>query len=52
MGGYRPMKEITVGIIGDGSDENPYRPDYDKEWRSPRYNHDEELVVVVVPDTS
>jgi len=36
----------TVDIIGDGSDDNPYRPDYDGDFNNADYDFEAGVVTI------
>jgi hypothetical protein len=36
----------TVDIIGDGSDDNPYQPDYDGDFNNADYDFDAGTVTI------
>ena len=46
------MTEKTVQIIGDGTDKDPYRPDYDNPYDRAKYNWDEGTVAIVPSEQS
>jgi len=39
------MSRITVDAIGDGTEEQPHRPDYDGPYRNAEY-HDDGTVTI------